>query len=373
MAQGTCKAKRCGRTGRVHLGWCVGHYERWRKTGDVGDTPIAPVRVKIPVDALCSIPDCGEPAHCRGWCRAHYSRWEKRRDVRPDVPILKAVDRVRKPKPPPAPPRGCCVTDCGERHYIGGRCLRHHYRFDRHGDAEGGYYTYSELVRVTRILPPVDRFWARIDYDGPVPAHRPELGHCWIWLASLNANGYGQTFCFTDISQLAHRVAWALSSRPLIPGLELDHLCRTSACVRPDHIEQVEKRINIFRGNGWSARNRRKTHCPRGHAYDAANTSRNERGHRTCRACTNGTFRYNAERRGMDKQDRQLAIEYRKAIANDPCRYCGRPGTEYEHFFPVHKGGNGRWVNLTRACVRCNRSKGPRCGTWFVLRGGVAA
>jgi hypothetical protein len=32
----------------------------------------------------------------------------------------------------------------------------------------------------------------------------------------------------------------------------------------------------------------------------------------------------------------------------------------------------GDWWNLTRACLRCNRSKGPHCGTWFILkRGGV--
>lgn len=29
---------------------------------------------------LCSIPDCGKPAHVKGWCRAHYLRWYRHGD-----------------------------------------------------------------------------------------------------------------------------------------------------------------------------------------------------------------------------------------------------------------------------------------------------
>lgn len=36
---------------------------------------------------------------------------------------------------------------------------------------------------------------------------------------------------------------------------------------------------------GHGSHERRKTHCPQGHPYDAANTSVNARGWRTCRAC----------------------------------------------------------------------------------------
>lgn len=31
-------------------------------------------------EALCSIPDCGNPALARGWCRKHYLRWYKHGD-----------------------------------------------------------------------------------------------------------------------------------------------------------------------------------------------------------------------------------------------------------------------------------------------------
>lgn len=366
MAQGTCNVPGCGTTGRVILGMCSGHYERQRKTGDVGSPVIRPARVKIPDGALCSL-GCGRPMHCRTWCQPHYSRWQKTGDVRADIPIH--VPLPKQPKiPKQRPIRLCEADDCGEKHYIGGYCIRHNYRVARYGDPDGGSWTFSELVRVTRTLPPDERLWARVDYDGPTPSTRQDLGPCWIWLASLNTSGYGQTFGHTHISQLAHRVAWVLSGNELIPGLELDHLCRTPACLRPSHLEQVEKRINIMRGNGYSARNARKTHCPRGHRYDAANTDRTKQGHRRCRACTNGTFRYHDLYRGMDRQDRALSAAYRQAIVGDACRYCGGPAVEVDHFFPVSKGGTDLWWNLGMSCGWCNRSKGVRCGTAFTLR-----
>lgn len=36
------------------------------------------------------------------------------------------------------------------------------------------------------------RFWSKVDKDGPIPAHKPELGQCWVWTASKNNAGYGR-------------------------------------------------------------------------------------------------------------------------------------------------------------------------------------
>jgi 5-methylcytosine-specific restriction endonuclease McrA len=70
----------------------------------------------------------------------------------------------------------------------------------------------------------------------------------------------------------------------------------------------------------------------------------------------------------MDDLDRHLSVEYRKAIANDPCFYCGGKGEHDDHFFPLAKGGTDHWYNLVRACESCNLSKHAKCGTWFVLK-----
>ncbi len=35
------------------------------------------------------------------------------------------------------------------------------------------------------------RFWAKVDKNGPVSAHAPSLGQCWLWTGCV-LNGYGQ-------------------------------------------------------------------------------------------------------------------------------------------------------------------------------------
>lgn len=36
------------------------------------------------------------------------------------------------------------------------------------------------------------RFWKKIDRNGPIPAHCPELGPCWIWTAYKDEHGRGR-------------------------------------------------------------------------------------------------------------------------------------------------------------------------------------
>lgn len=403
MADGTCSVDGCGRTGRVILGWCVGHYTRWSRAGDLGSPRIAPARVKIPPGTLCSVDTCDRRAHCRTWCKSHHSRWERHGDVQAGVPIDLPVTK-RPPRPCSVPdcgrrhtargycgphyqrfiqtgnplsggpiaasaafPRGCDVGDCPESHYSLGFCVRHHYRLKRYGDPLGGKYFYSDLVRETRLLPPVERFWSRVNKNGSIPEKRPELGPCWVWMASKHEQGYGQTFLFPDVAVGAHRVAWYLSGRDFVTGFELDHLCENPSCVCPDHLQQVPPVVNIMRGNSAPARNARRTRCGQGHEFTPRNTKLTRHGHRRCRICVNDKpLRLGAERR-LTKAERAVATAYRLAITGDPCRYCGGPSEENDHFFPLVKGGSAHWVNLTRACVRCNRSKGSHCGTWFLL------
>jgi 5-methylcytosine-specific restriction endonuclease McrA len=73
----------------------------------------------------------------------------------------------------------------------------------------------------------------------------------------------------------------------------------------------------------------------------------------------------------MDEADRLLSAEYRKAIRNDPCFYCGSAETHHvDHYFPLAKGGTDAWFNLRAACRDCNLSKFTTCGTAFLLRAG---
>ena len=121
----------------------------------------------------------------------------------------------------------------------------------------------------------MDRFWSKVDVGHP-------LG-CWEWTAAKTANGYGN-FGVEGKFRSAHRFAYELLIGPISEGLHLDHLCRVRNCVNPDHLEPVTNLENIYRGYG-AARNRLKTHCPKGHEYNEENTYIDPRGWRNCRIC----------------------------------------------------------------------------------------
>ena len=118
------------------------------------------------------------------------------------------------------------------------------------------------------------RFWAKVwKTEG-----------CWFWTASVDRNGYGQ-FRLGTRTVKAHRAAYEELIGAMPEGLEPDHLCRQRRCVNPAHIEMVSHRENILRGLAPSAVHARKKCCPKGHAYDEANTRITPDGKRICRTC----------------------------------------------------------------------------------------
>jgi hypothetical protein len=181
-----------------------------------------------PKDLVCSVDGCEKPARGRGLCRRHYSRWRRHGD-----PLV-----VTNP----------------------------------HGTAR-------------------ERFWPKVNKNGPIPEHRPELGPCWIWTAFISPKGYGQ-FMGDDRQLHAHRWAYEDAHGPIPPGHDPDHLCRNRACVKaiadehgPAHLEAVTHRENTLRGESPCARHARKTHCKHGHPFDEANTFFTSKGYRVCRTC----------------------------------------------------------------------------------------
>lgn len=107
---------------------------------------------------------------------------------------------------------------------------------------------------------------------------------CWLWTAGKFVSGYGR-IKVAGKTWRAHRLAYEVFVGPIPEGLVLDHLCRVKHCVRPDHLDPVTDRVNILRGDGWAARNARKTFCGRGHLLDEENTYITSRGGRHCRSC----------------------------------------------------------------------------------------
>lgn len=127
-----------------------------------------------------------------------------------------------------------------------------------------------------------DRFWSKVNRDGPLPRWAPFLGPCWLFRDIPDKYGM---FYLDGTNRCAYRVAWSWLVGPIPAGLELDHVCRVRGCVRPAHLELVTTRENILRGFGACAERARATHCPNGHAYDEANTYLNPKRGRQCRKC----------------------------------------------------------------------------------------
>lgn len=106
----------------------------------------------------------------------------------------------------------------------------------------------------------IERFTAKFDVD---------TNGCWLWNAALSADDYGVFAIGKGNAFRAHRVGYSL-----IHGntkLELDHLCRNTACVNPKHLEPVTTIENVRRQYLTNS-TKTSTHCRNGHEYNETNS-----------------------------------------------------------------------------------------------------
>ncbi len=136
-----------------------------------------------------------------------------------------------------------------------------------------------------------------------------EFTDCWQWLGSTRQTKkliYGTVWDGIR-NRPAHVVMYESEVGPVPKGMELDHLCRNTICVNPEHLEPVSHRINVLRGVSPGALNAQKKIAPCGHPYTGQDGER-----RYCKPCRTIWHR-NYYRRNSDKiLSRQK--EYRHAV-----------------------------------------------------------
>jgi hypothetical protein len=110
--------------------------------------------------------------------------------------------------------------------------------------------------------------WARITVS--------ETG-CWEMSGYRDRQGYAKVK-FHGSTWPAHRVTYTLMRGAIPAGAHIDHLCRNTGCVNPDHLEPVTQLEN-------NRRTRREV-CGFGHLFTPENTMKCGAS-RVCRACRN--------------------------------------------------------------------------------------
>lgn len=104
---------------------------------------------------------------------------------------------------------------------------------------------------------------------------------CWIWLGRRDKRGtYGM-----GSKSMAHREMFVLHGGEIPPGYEIDHLCLTTLCVNPAHLEPVTPEENRRRRYALIVK------CVNGHPYDDENTYFRPSGWRDCRTCIRSRVR----------------------------------------------------------------------------------
>lgn len=336
MAQRICAVEGCDSPYRA-LGMCFKHYQRKRTYG----TTDLPAKQKLP-KRLCSVVECESPYLAQGLCRKHYQRW-KAHGTTEDTPRLRGV---------------CSIDGCEALLIARGWCGPHYRRWQRNGDP----LVSAVRPRSVCAIDGCDRY---VNAYGLCELHHRRKLKGTDVHAPLRSPD--RTCKVPDCSELhsalglCKRHYYEAHTKPKLSEYEGVRRRKRQEASPEDRSKRNRLRNAHYQANRERVRELAKARYVERYAKDPA------------------PYRAAKSRRKMRSEikmsavDRRISVDYRRAIATDPCWYCGNGvAAHVDHYFPLSKGGTDHWYNLVRACERCNLSKHARCGTWFILRtGGV--
>ena len=118
----------------------------------------------------------------------------------------------------------CRKDGCDRRLHAKDFCQRHYNQFRRTGSPD----SYLDV-------PDEERFWNRVD----------KSGECWNWLGAKDGKGYSRISRDRYGHGYGHRYSLYLEIGELPPRVDVDHLCKNTSCVRPDHLRLATRAENL--------------------------------------------------------------------------------------------------------------------------------
>jgi len=202
-------------------------------------------------------------------------------------------------------------------------------------------------------LPFDRRFWASVA--------KGSESECWVWTGAVTHHGYPALRIGVDSRTASARRYAYEQVRGVVDvdggqDLVFKGSCRNRRCVNPAHTAPTQR--------GASRSNR--THCPRGHEFNPANTLIEGDGSRRCKRCKADTLllRWRADpSMRQRRKERDAEPDVRKRLRETANRYFREHPVKTREYQRRIKVRRREWIaelKSARGCCRCGETH-PGC------------